>query len=140
MLGTLTNNRLISRLGGKKITALGACFLLLGSSSMLLLGLIETLTVFSLMMPMVAFSFGTGLINPTAMAGMLTPFPTIAGTAGAAMGASLLLAASLWSFVAALLHEHNQVPLASILLFNSLAFILTLWLFSKFKAKIPVPD
>lgn len=126
MMGTFTNNRIIEHIGLDKTMRLGAFFLLLGGATMLACGMLGILNVFVILIPMALFSFGSGLVNPVAMASMLSPFPSMAGTAGAAMGSTLMLAATIWSLVAALLPETSQIPLASILLCNSLIFIFLL--------------
>lgn len=126
MLGTFTNNRIIEYIGLDKTMWLGALFLLLGGATMLTFGMLGLLNVFVILFPMALFTFGSGLINPVAMASMLSPFPSMAGTAGAAMGSTLMLAATIWSLLAAFLPDTTQIPLASILLCNSLIFIFLL--------------
>ena len=73
----------------------------------------------TIILPISLFTYGAGLINSPALTAMLVPFPEMAGTAGAAMGATLMLGVSVYTFVAAIIPETSMFPLSLLLLVNA---------------------
>ena len=49
-------------------------------------GLVSTSSAAAIILPIVIYGFAVGVTMPQAMAGALTPFPDIAGTASALLG------------------------------------------------------
>lgn len=83
--GSLTGGRLVRRLGIDGTLKVGGSFACLGGLSMLA-GLTVSASPAAIVAPVVLYGFAVGLTMPQAMAGALTPFPEIAGTASALLG------------------------------------------------------
>ncbi|WP_339832894.1 multidrug effflux MFS transporter [uncultured Parvibaculum sp.] len=83
--GSLTGGRLVRRLGIDGTLKVGGSFACLGGLSMLA-GSIVSASPAAIVAPVVLYGFAVGLTMPQAMAGALTPFPEIAGTASALLG------------------------------------------------------
>ncbi|MDP2125101.1 MAG: multidrug effflux MFS transporter [Parvibaculum sp.] len=83
--GSLTGGRLVRRLGIDNTLKVGGAFACLGGFSMLA-GLASSASPVAIVAPVILYGFAVGLTMPQAMAGALTPFPEIAGTASALLG------------------------------------------------------
>lgn len=83
--GSLTGGRLVRRLGIDNTLKVGGVFACLGGFSMLA-GLAGSASPAAIVAPVIVYGFAVGLTMPQAMAGALTPFPEIAGTASALLG------------------------------------------------------
>jgi len=83
--GSLTGGRLVRRLGIDNTLKVGGVFACLGGFSMLA-GLASSASPVAIVAPVILYGFAVGLTMPQAMAGALTPFPEIAGTASALLG------------------------------------------------------
>lgn len=83
--GSLTGGRLVRRLGIDGTLKVGGSFACLGGLLMLA-GSIVSASPAAIVAPVVLYGFAVGLTMPQAMAGALTPFPEIAGTASALLG------------------------------------------------------
>ncbi|MDO8837441.1 MAG: multidrug effflux MFS transporter [Parvibaculum sp.] len=83
--GSLTGGRLVRRLGIDNTLKVGGAFACLGGFSMLA-GLAGSASPAAIVAPVIVYGFAVGLTMPQAMAGALTPFPEIAGTASALLG------------------------------------------------------
>lgn len=84
--GTLTGARFTLRLGIERMLRLGATVALAGGVTMIALSQTSLSPVAAIILPMMLYTYGVGVTMPQSMAGALTPFPEIAGTASALMG------------------------------------------------------
>lgn len=84
--GTLTGARFTLRFGIERMLRLGATMALAGGVTMIALSQTSLSPVAAIILPMVLYTYGVGVTMPQSMAGALTPFPEIAGTASALMG------------------------------------------------------
>lgn len=83
--GSLTGGQLVRRLGIDATLKVGGVFACLGGFSMLAGSIVFTSPV-AIVAPAMLYGFAVGLTMPQAMAGALTPFPEIAGTASSLLG------------------------------------------------------
>ena len=88
--GTATGGRLVRRVGGRALIRAGAC--LLAGSSLIMAASLHwgADSAFMILIPMVGYTCGIGLIVPQSTALALMPYPHMAGTASA-MSAALHL-------------------------------------------------
>ncbi|MEW6089863.1 MAG: multidrug effflux MFS transporter [Pseudomonadota bacterium] len=83
--GSLTGARLVRRLGIDATLRVGGFCAALGGLLMLT-ALSVAPSALAIVMPVVIYGFAVGLSMPQAMAGALTPFPEMAGTASSLLG------------------------------------------------------
>jgi DHA1 family bicyclomycin/chloramphenicol resistance-like MFS transporter len=116
LAGGVIANRLVGRLGLDRLIFASAFLLLAGSSLMLALSLVHIVTVASVLGPMALWTMGIGISLPNSMAGALSPFPRIAGSASALMGFMQMGVGAVGSIAVARLHDGTVTPPASALL------------------------
>ncbi|MEP2828645.1 multidrug effflux MFS transporter [Parvibaculum sp.] len=83
--GSLAGGRLVRRLGIDATLRFGGFCAALGGLLMLT-GAMTTPSALAIVLPVVIYGFSMGVTMPQAMAGALTPFPDIAGTASSLLG------------------------------------------------------
>ncbi|MBX3489877.1 multidrug effflux MFS transporter [Parvibaculum sp.] len=83
--GSLTGGRLVRRLGIDDTLKIGGASACVAGFAMLA-GTLATISPLAIVIPVMLYGFAVGLTMPQAMAGALTPFPEIAGTASALLG------------------------------------------------------
>lgn len=83
--GSLTGGRLVRKLGIDRTLRFGGFCAALGGLLMLT-GTLLTPSALAIVVPVVIYGFSMGVTMPQAMAGALTPFPEIAGTASSLLG------------------------------------------------------
>lgn len=86
MLGSALSARLSRSFVPEQTVLLGAVLAATASATMLAGSAIWPINIWMLLLPMIMYSAGMGLLLPNAMAVALRPFPHIAGTASALMG------------------------------------------------------
>jgi DHA1 family bicyclomycin/chloramphenicol resistance-like MFS transporter len=84
--GTLTGARFTLKLGIERMLRLGTSVAMTGGVLMVALSQSAFPPVAAIILPMMLYTYGVGVTMPQSMAGALTPFPEIAGTASALMG------------------------------------------------------
>lgn len=136
-LGTLLSTRLVERLGINCLMLSGLIISVLAALSMWLVAVMGHISLVAILLPMGIFTLGSGLFNPGAMARMLTPFPQLAATASACMGALITIGAGLLTFIVALLPDGNQIPLASLLLAVATINIIVLTMYILPNSRVP---
>ena len=94
-----------------------------------LLGYINTYVI---IIPIIVFMMGSSLVFPNSSAGALTPFPKIAGMAGALFGFVQILGGAISSGVIALAQDENQFPIAIVFIITAL---LSMLVFRVFKSR-----
>jgi DHA1 family bicyclomycin/chloramphenicol resistance-like MFS transporter len=116
LAGGFTANRLVGRLGVDRLILASGFLLLAGSSLMLTFSLAHIVTIASVLGPMSLWSMGIGIALPNSMAGALSPFPRIAGSASALMGFMQMGVGAVGSITVARLHDGTVMPPATALL------------------------
>jgi len=84
--GTLAGARLSRRYDFRRLVALGSALLLVAGGTMLAFALDRPERVMSIVLPMMVFMHGVGLVMPQSMAGALADYPHIAGSASGLLG------------------------------------------------------
>lgn len=101
LIGTTSNSKLLNFFSAEKITTIGITFLMILVSCMLLLGCLDKLQLAGTILLSFLIFFAIGIIYPNCTAKALIPFPKVAGTAGALLGFTQIVACGLVSFVIA---------------------------------------
>lgn len=83
--GSLTGGKLVRRFGIDSTLKVGGASAALGGLLMLV-GFLLAPSALSIALPVIIYGFAVGLTMPQSMAGALTPFPQIAGTASSLLG------------------------------------------------------
>ncbi len=86
MTGTLLGGRLSNRLGTDVLLKAGAVVCAAAGTLMYVGALVPVDHVAAVIVPMMAYMIGVGVVMPQSMAGALAPFPTMAGAASALFG------------------------------------------------------
>jgi len=108
LTGTLVGARLSHRFGHKKLVFIGAIITLLSGAAMFLFASGQPQNVVSVILPMMCFMVGVGLVMPQSMAGALVDYPHIAGSASGLLGfIQMTVAASVGVFVG---HGYDGTP------------------------------
>lgn len=109
MIGTQVGGRLVSKAGIMPIVSYGVAISALAGVAMLLLALVPVNHVAAILGPMVVYMVGLGMVLPPSLAGMIGPFPKMAGTASSLAGfAQYGFAAVIGLLVA---HNFDMTPL-----------------------------
>jgi MFS transporter, DHA1 family, multidrug resistance protein len=98
-VGTLVANRLAVRVGVNTSIMLGCALLLAGAALQLALALNLSLSTWSVLVPQMIWLMAMGILMPNAMAGAVSPFPTMAGAAASLQGFAMMAAGALSSLV-----------------------------------------
>ena len=85
-IGTGVTTLLVSRLGSALMLRIGLIIMVIGGVTLLCLTLLTIETVIATMAPMFVFAVGFSIVTPLAVAGTLTQFSEIAGTASSFNG------------------------------------------------------
>ncbi|MTI10898.1 multidrug effflux MFS transporter [Curvivirga aplysinae] len=86
MIGTQFGGRTVKTLGMRNLILFGACLEIFGGGVMLMMVLSEYVTVYSILLPMVFYAAGMGMVLPNSMASAVGAFPKMAGAASSLMG------------------------------------------------------
>ncbi|SRR6056297_231026 len=127
MLGSATSARLTRHLVPEQTVLLGSLLTTGASGLMLLGGLVLPGNVLALVLPMIFYATGMGLVLPNAMAIALRPFPHIAGTASALLGfIQMGLSAGATALVGVFLKDTPEPMLYGMFGISALALLLCL--------------
>lgn len=125
--GTLTAARFVVRLGIERTVAIGAVLLAMSGLFMVVLMGAGLFGFAGLLVPMVLYLFGVGLVLPQALAGALTPFPQLAGAASSLLGfMQMTSAAVVGAFVGHML-AYGPMALPVTIAFLGTAALLLSW-------------
>ena len=126
MLGSAISARLTRYYPPEQTVMLGATLVILATGAMWLGGSLLPRSITALVLPMVLYATGMGLVLPNAMALALRPFPHIAGTASALMGfIQMSLSAAATALVGAMLRDNAQPLLAFMFIVTLLSLALS---------------
>ena len=93
IVGTLICRRLLLRHGLRGSAQRGSLFSLAGGIGMAAFSLAGIDTVWALVVPLVVYAMGHGILQPCAQAGVVGPFPDKAGTAASLSGFAMMMTA-----------------------------------------------
>lgn len=123
-VGGFINAMVVERLGLNYMLKVGLIIMLIGGIVMLGFGLVGTINVVVIMVPVVIYILGSSMIFANAYAGAFHPFAKMAGTAGAIFGFLQILGGAISSSIMSFMKSYNQIPLASVLIASAMiAFV-----------------
>ncbi|MEZ5648152.1 MAG: multidrug effflux MFS transporter [Alphaproteobacteria bacterium] len=131
ILGTLTSIRFGHRLGIERMIGLGAGISSIGGMIMActawITPLYGKLGVAAIVLPMMLYTAGVGMMLPNSQAGAIAPFPHMAGTASSLLGFMQMTGAALFGALLGHFYDGTARPMASALaLMGSLCLVI--WL------------
>lgn len=131
--GAFLNVKLVTRFGIDKMMELGFFCQLSAGGLMLFFYLLGYINTYVIIAPIILFMMGSSLVFPNSSTGALTPFPKIAGMAGALFGFVQILGGTISSSAVALTQNENQFPIAISFIIIALLSILV---FRVFKSQV----
>jgi len=124
--GAMASARFGGRYGIDGMLKIGTSLILGGSLLLLAWHLVAEDSVLGIVLPITIYAAGIGITMPQSMAGALTPFPQIAGTASALIGFLQAVFAALVGFTVGHALSYGAWPmLLAILLMGILSFLAT---------------
>lgn len=130
IIGGLINGKLLDQFTPVTIIGFGSRLLLLSALGVLIPGLLGFTSILIVMIPICLCFVATGLLFTNGFTTAMNPFPSMAGTASALLGLVQGLTATLFVTIAALLPEHNQVPMGCLMAFTAAVQLLNVRLLS----------
>lgn len=119
--GNLLGARIASRVGPRRLIIIGTSILTFAGALMVTFVIGKVDSVLAIIGPQVLYGIGSGIIMPLLIAGALTPFQHMAGTAASLLGFIQMGAAALSSALVGQLYDGTALPMASILAFSGTA-------------------
>jgi DHA1 family bicyclomycin/chloramphenicol resistance-like MFS transporter len=114
MAGTLIAGRLTLRLGIARMIWFGGTVCVVSGFTMVALGswTTGTWTTVAVVVPMIGYTMGMGIVMPNGQAGALAPFAHMAGAASALMGFLQMAIAALVGIAFGQIHNGTPLPMA----------------------------
>lgn len=112
--GTLACRRVVHR-GLARTVALGAALQVIAGIALMVPALAGHASVAAIAAPMALYGVSHGLINPSAQAGAVAPFPHAAGRAAALLGVTMMSVAAAVGFIVGATYDGTTVPLALVI-------------------------
>jgi MFS transporter, DHA1 family, multidrug resistance protein len=134
LIGSIVNRYLISFLTLKQIIFSGVIIGLLGSLTLLSLGLFHFLNIYVIVIPIAVILFGENLYWPHYMAKSLSAVPEYTGAASALSSVMLAIGISSSSTITSFFNSNSQIPCAVI--FTILSIIIFSCFFIIFSSKM----
>ena len=100
-MGSFTNNRLVHRVSPERLVRVASYFHLIGLCIMGGLAYAGVLSIWSIILPYMLLSMGTGIITPVVNARAVGLYPQLAGTASSLVGLSQMGLGAFGTFVSA---------------------------------------
>jgi DHA1 family bicyclomycin/chloramphenicol resistance-like MFS transporter len=120
VLGTLSGNlsagSFTMRLGIERMMWIGIGIALAAGTAMTVLAIAGFFGILVILVPIILFLCGMGIVMPNGMAGALAPFPRMAGAASALLGFVQMAVGAAASVVSGWLPHNTQLPLACLML------------------------
>jgi len=126
LIGTVLSARLTHRLGIDRMVQLGAGTALAATIILLVIA-VMTPSIIGLLLPLMVYMIGIGMVSPNSQAGAIGPFPAAAGAASSLLG---FLQMSIAAGVGAILghiEARTSVPMALAILLTVCGLNLTYW-------------
>jgi DHA1 family bicyclomycin/chloramphenicol resistance-like MFS transporter len=138
MAGSAISARLARHHASEQTVLLGATLAAVATGVMWLGSTLQPQSVMALVLPMVLYATGMGLVLPNAMAVALRPFPHIAGTASAMLGfVQMALSASATALAGKLLQDSPAPVIASMFVITLAALGLAILVYRSYARTKP---
>ncbi len=111
MVGSWVTSRIADRVGVDRMVPLGVTIVMIGAVVFLALGLLGTLSIWTLFGPLALMAFGMAILFPSTLAGSISVFPRFAGAASALYGFIQMLTAAVTITVVGLLSDGTHMPM-----------------------------
>jgi DHA1 family bicyclomycin/chloramphenicol resistance-like MFS transporter len=115
LAGSLAAGRLSRHLTLRRLVVIGLAAALAGSGAMVGLALAFPPSVAAVVVPMMLFAAGLGMVLPTGIGGAMAPFPHMAGAASALLGCLQMLVGAAASLAVGLLPHGSALPMAAVI-------------------------
>ncbi len=134
-VGALVASQITARIGIDGMIRAGA--LIACASTLVLAGvaLAGLISVWTIIVPVMAFTFGTGFVFPNCQAGAIGPYPHMAGAAAALMGSIQMAVAALIGALVGQLHDGTAWPMVIVMAGCGLAIPATYFLLLRHPAR-----
>ncbi len=113
--GTLAASQISARIGIDGMITAGGLIAYASTLGLAGFAWAGALTVWTIMGPVTAFTFGTGFVFPNCHAGAIMPYPHMAGTAAALMGSIQMAVAALIGALVGQLHDGTAWPMVTVM-------------------------
>lgn len=123
VIGTFAGGRLMNRHGAMRLMNIGTIVAALSGVTMLALALAGVTSAPAILLPYFVFLLGNGFVQPAAMAGAISPFPKLAGTASAVMGLFMQASGATAGYLVVRMHDGSAVPMSIAIAVASLAML-----------------
>ncbi len=123
-VANLINSVIVARVGTYTMLFAGSLVMLVAAIVMLLSYAFGYMNAWVIVLPGSLFIFGVGLLFENATSTALSPYPKMAGTAGAAYGFTQILTATIMSALIAIPHAHNHRAMSMLFLLIACACLL----------------
>ncbi len=121
LAGTMMTARLTMRLGIERMVWMGAGLCAFGGVAMAAPALAGVQGVAAVLVPMVIYMIGVGMVMPNSMAGAIGPFPTMAGAASSLLGFTQMGTAALVGIAVGAGFDGTTRPMAAAIALAGLA-------------------
>lgn len=112
MSGTMLGARLHYRVARTGLIRFGIHAVVLAAACMLILAVLRLRDPFAVIGPQMLYAFGTGLVMPQAVAGVMAPLPRLAGTASALLGFIQMSFAAVLVSLIGMLHDGTSLTMS----------------------------
>ena len=115
VLGSLANSRIMPRQGTEKMIAFGCRLYIVAGLIFVVCGAFNWINMYLVLVPMVLYMIGAGLVYPNCSSGAMSIFSTKAGTAASVYNFFQMLGATIGSGLVST-HEHGSQLLLGVML------------------------
>jgi DHA1 family 2-module integral membrane pump EmrD-like MFS transporter len=112
IVGVQVGQRLIISKSFKRVIFTGIMFTLIAGVALLTCSMFWQLNIYSVLLPMMIYTFGAGIVAPNANAAAMSIVSHIAGASGAVIGASLYAVSAIMSYIITSANLHHLTSLA----------------------------
>ena len=124
VFGGILNSKLVERHGVENMLQFGAKVYLLAGSLYVVGGLFNYLTVTSVLLPMMLFTFAAGIVYPNASSGALSIFTEKAGVSASVYNCFQMIGGTLGSWIIASISHSTQLPLGIMFVFIAMSSLI----------------
>lgn len=115
LIGSVVNRKMIARRGLERILYLGSWLYITAGLIYVITGLFHYTNVVVILVPMVLYMYGAGMVYPNCSSGAMSIFDTKAGTAASVYNCFQMIGATVGSTLISMVHDTNQFSLGVLL-------------------------